>query len=240
MKPSSRVSPFIRFTPRIKLGDKIIEGRKLAKHYDDLTLFENFNLEIGPKEKVAIIGTNGAGKTTLLKMLIKKILSDGGKVTHGETVNISYFPQDSLEIIQGGQPAIDWLAQFAQQPEEMVEKNLRSFMGKMLFSRDEVFKAVDVLSGGERARMILAKMMLEGGNILALDEPTNHLDLEAIEALNYALSLFENTIIFVSHDREFVNSLATRIIEIHDGQIRDYPGTLKEYDRVKERELAKA
>lgn len=128
--------------------------------------------------------------------------------------------------------AIDWLARFS--PEEgMSETELRSFMGKMLFSGDAVYKFVKVLSGGEKARLIIAKMMLESGNVLVLDEPTNHLDLESIEALNYALTLYKNTILFVSHDREFISSLATRIIEIENGKITDFPGTLAEYEDMK-------
>lgn len=134
--------------------------------------------------------------------------------------------------------AIDWLARFA--PERgLTEMELRSYLGKMLFSGDEVYKPVQVLSGGEKARLILAKMMLEAGNVLALDEPTNHLDLESIEALNYALTLYPNTVIFVSHDREFVGSLATRIIEISDGVVTDYPGTLAEYEEFKRRRARK-
>ena len=132
-------------------------------------------------------------------------------MVHGETVQLSYFPQDASDILNMEDRAIDWLARFA--PEEgLNEMELRSFMGKMLFSGDEVNKFVKVLSGGEKARLILAKMMLEAGNVLALDEPTNHLDLESIEALNYSLTLFKNTVIFVSHDREFISSLATLII----------------------------
>ena len=134
--------------------------------------------------------------------------------------------------------AIDWLAHFA--PERgLTEMELRSYLGKMLFSGDEVYKPVQVLSGGEKARLILAKMMLEAGNVLALDEPTNHLDLESIEALNYALTLYPNTVLFVSHDREFVGSLATRIIEISDGVVTDYPGTLAEYEEFKRRRARK-
>ncbi|NRA43175.1 MAG: ATP-binding cassette domain-containing protein, partial [Pseudomonadales bacterium] len=129
-------------------------------------------------------------------------------------------------------PAIDWLAQYAPN-DGITEKDLRSHMGKMLFRKEDVEKNVSVLSGGERARLIIAKMLLEGGNVLVLDEPTNHLDLEAIESLNYALTLVEQPIIFVSHDREFVNSLATRIIEISDGQITNYPGNFDEFEAWK-------
>ncbi|UKI30449.1 MAG: ATP-binding cassette domain-containing protein [Lentisphaeria bacterium] len=237
IKPSSRVSPFIRFRSEVRLGERVIEGTDLAKVYDR-PLFEHLNLSIGNEEKVAIIGTNGAGKTTLLKTLLKRIEPCSGDVVHGETVKLSYFPQDAAEVLNMEERAIDWLARFA--PERgLTEMELRSYLGKMLFSGDEVYKPVQVLSGGEKARLILAKMMLEAGNVLALDEPTNHLDLESIEALNYALTLYPNTVIFVSHDREFVGSLATRIIEISDGVVTDYPGTLAEYEEFKRRRARK-
>ena len=199
-----------------------------------MKLFENFSPVIGNAEKIAIIGTNGVGKTTLLKILLKLIEPCAGNVIHGDTVELSYFPQDASDILCMEDRAIDWLARFAPR-EGLTEQELRSFMGKMLFSGDEVNKPVKVLSGGEKARLVIAKMMLEAGNVLALDEPTNHLDLESIEALNYALSLYRNTIIFVSHDREFISSLATRIIEIADGKITDFPGTLAEFEDFKKR-----
>ncbi|WP_288560496.1 ATP-binding cassette domain-containing protein [uncultured Victivallis sp.] len=234
IKPSSRVSPYIRFNPRTRLGSKVLEASGISKEYDR-TLFKDVDITIGNEEKVAIIGTNGVGKTTLLKLLLKLIEPNDGDVVHGETVQLSYFPQDASDILNMEDRAIDWLARFA--PEEgLNEMELRSFMGKMLFSGDEVNKFVKVLSGGEKARLILAKMMLEAGNVLALDEPTNHLDLESIEALNYSLTLFKNTVIFVSHDREFISSLATRIIEIdNDGKVIDFPGTLAEYEDFKKR-----
>lgn len=219
VKPSSRVSPYIRFVPKERLGDKVIETVEVAKTYEH-QLYNDVNLYIGNADKIAIIGTNGVGKTTLLKILIKNIEPCSGSVIHGETAKISYFPQDSADILNMEKRAIDWLATFSP-PEGLTDGELRSFMGKMLFSGDDVNKPVKVLSGGEKARLILAKMMLEAGNILALDEPTNHLDLESIEALNYALTLFQNTVIFVSHDREFISSLATRIIEITPEAIID-------------------
>jgi ATPase subunit of ABC transporter with duplicated ATPase domains len=230
MKPSSRVSPFIRFNPKSRLGEKVIIAENISKSYDK-DLFKNFSCEIGPKERVAIIGKNGVGKTTLLKILAKQLDADSGKVIIGETVEISVFPQESAEILDMDKSAMDWLGSFAI--EEMDETALRSFMGKMLFSKDDVFKDVKVLSGGEKARLIISKMMMEAGNVLFLDEPTNHLDLESIEALNYALSLFENTMIFVSHDHRFLSTLATRIIEITDEEIIDYPGTIDEYEEWK-------
>jgi len=231
--PSSRVSPYIRFASPLRLGEKVIELAGVGKSYAE-SLFQNVNLSIGNQEKIAIIGTNGAGKSTLLKLMLKLIEPCNGDVVLGDTVKVSYFPQDPSEILIREERAIDWLGHFA--PElGITEMELRSFMGKMLFSGDEVKKVVQVLSGGEKARLILAKMMLEAGNVLALDEPTNHLDLESIEALNYSLSLYPNTVIFVSHDREFISSLATRIIEISDGKVTDFPGTLAEFEDFKKR-----
>ncbi len=234
IKPSSRVSPFIRFNPRERLGEKVILTDRVAKTYD-VTLFKDLTLTIGNTDKIGIIGTNGIGKTTLLKILIKELEPTEGTVIHGETLSLSYFPQDPSELLNREERAIDWLSHFSP-TDGITEMELRSFMGKMLFSGDEVFKPVQVLSGGEKARLILAKMMLEAGNVLVLDEPTNHLDLESIEALNYSLTLYPNTVLFVSHDREFLNSLANRIWEIADGKVIDFPGTLAEYEDFKKRQ----
>ena len=227
LKPSSRVSPYIRFTPRERLGKKVIIAENISKTYDK-ELFKDFSCEIGPTEKVAIIGTNGVGKTTLLKILSGSLEPDSGSVIHGETVHLDLFPQEPTEILDMNMKAMDWLGTFADA--DMDETQLRSFMGKMLFSRDDVFKDISVLSGGEKSRLILAKMLMTGGNVLVLDEPTNHLDLESIEALNYALSLVKDTVIFVSHDHRFVSTLATRIIEVSEGQIIDYPGTIEDFE----------
>jgi ATPase subunit of ABC transporter with duplicated ATPase domains len=219
VKPSSRVSPYIRFTPKRRLGDKVIQVDQISKRYD-LPLFRNFSCEIGPKEKIAIIGKNGVGKTTLLKILCGQLPPDSGSVVLGDTIQFSIFPQDPGEVLDPSCQALAWLRRFADD-KDASETELRSFMGRMLFSKDDVFKPVEVLSGGEKARLILAKMMLEGGNVTILDEPTNHLDLESIEALNFSLAQLENTVIFVSHDHRLIKSLATRIFEIKDGKVLD-------------------
>ena len=219
MKPSSRVSPYIRFTNKRRLGEKVIAVEGLSKTYNTC-LFKDFSCTIGPKERIAIIGKNGTGKTTLLKILCGLLQPDAGSVVRGETIQFSYFPQDPGEVLDPDKQALDWLTAFAAE-ENRTETELRSFMGRMLFSKDDVFKQVRVLSGGEKARLILAKMMLEGGNVMVLDEPTNHLDLESIEALNFALAQTEGTLIFVSHDHRLIASLATRIFELVDGKIVD-------------------
>lgn len=228
LAPSSRQAPYIRFTPAQRLGDKVIDAEAIAKGYEN-DLFRNFSATIENDEKVAILGTNGVGKTTLLKLLLGELQPDSGEVRHGETVDFSFLPQDAGAMLQGSEPAIEWLRRTAG-PRDLTEGELRSFMGKMLFSGDDVHKRINVLSGGEKARLILARMMMHGGNVLALDEPTNHLDLESIESLNYALTLVENTVLFVSHDYEFVRSLATRIFYIDDQRILDFRGGLEDFE----------
>ncbi len=231
IKPSSRVSPYIRFEPAERIGEKVIEAEKIAKTFE-YKLFEDQHISIGRDEKVAVIGTNGVGKSTLVNILIGDMEPDAGSVVVGETVCTSMFPQHPGDILQSENRVMDWLARFAPN-EGITETELRSALGRMLFRGDDALKPVNVLSGGEKARLILARMLLESGNFLVLDEPTNHLDLEAIEALNYALTLVKIPLLFVSHDREFVNSLATRIIEIDNGQVTDYPGTLEEFEAWK-------
>lgn len=239
MKPSSRVSPYLRFEARDRLGDKVFDVEDITKSYDE-TLFKDLSFTIGNDEKVAVLGPNGAGKTTFIKCLMKLIEPDSGTVTHGDTVQLSYFPQDAMEQLTKGHTALEWLTPFAPEDEDLQETEIRKVMGRMLFKGDDAHKPVEVLSGGEKARLIICRMLLEGGNVLVFDEPTNHLDLESIESLNYALTLIDETVVFVSHDREFVNSLATRIIEIHDGEVTDYPGSLEDFYKWKAQKAREA
>lgn len=227
IKPSSRVSPYIRFKSEKPLGKDVIELRNVSKKYD-FPIVENLDLIIGKGEKVGIIGTNGVGKTTLLKLMMKKVEPDSGEVRWGDSVYASYFPQDHREGIGEDAPTlIDWLMRYAKPGTDVQE--IRSILGRMLFSGDMAKKPTSVLSGGEKSRLIIGRMILEGNNVLALDEPTNHLDLESIEALNYALEIFEGTVILVSHDREFISSLCNRIIEVTPGKIIDFKGTFDEF-----------
>lgn len=222
VKASSRVSPYIRFTAKRRLGDKVIQLHHVTKSYD-VPLFKDFSCKIKPGERIAIIGKNGVGKTTLLKIMCGMMAPDSGTVVRGDTVQVSYFPQDPGEVLNPDMQALAWLRQYSDD-KDISETELRSFMGRMLFSKDDVFKPSRVLSGGEKARLLIARMMLEGGNVMALDEPTNHLDLESIEALNFALAETGSTIIVVSHDHRLIASIATRIFEIKDGHILDRSG----------------
>lgn len=228
IKPSSRVSPYIRFKMSKPLGKDVIFANNISKSYGNVKIFENVTLSIGKGEKVAIVGTNGVGKTTLIKCLMKQLEPDSGTVEWGMSVYASYFPQDHKEGIgEDKSTLIEWLYQFA--PPGTDTTVIRGLLGRMLFSGDMALKSTSVLSGGEKSRLIIAKMIMMEDNVLALDEPTNHLDLESIESLNYALTLFPGTVIFVSHDREFVSSLATRIIEVTPERVIDFHGTYDEY-----------
>ena len=228
IRPSSRVSPYIRFVPKKQLGKDVIIAKDISKSYDGNVVFKDFSTYITRGEKVAIVGTNGVGKTTLLKTLLQQIKPDSGTVQLGETVDYSIFPQEHQEGIGKDQESlIEWLYQFAEQGTDTSE--IRGILGRMLFSGDMAKKPTSVLSGGEKSRLIISRMLIDQKNVLALDEPTNHLDLETIEALNYSLTIFGGTVLFVSHDREFVSSLATRILEVTPDKIIDFKGTYEEY-----------
>ncbi len=226
IKPSSRQNPFIRFEQEKKLHRLAIEIEGLSKSYTT-TLFEKLNLMIEVGERVAIIGPNGIGKTTLLRCLQGDVEPSSGTIKWSENASIGYYAQDHAADFEEDKVLLDWMGQWSQEGDD--EQVIRGTLGRLLFSQKDIHKSVKVISGGEQGRMLFGKLMLAKNNVLLMDEPTNHLDMESIESLNLALDNYKGTLIFVSHDREFVSSLATRILEITDRGITDFKGGYEEY-----------
>jgi ATPase subunit of ABC transporter with duplicated ATPase domains len=231
IKPSSRQNPFIRFEFEKKLHNIVVECDALSKTYER-NIFKNFKLMIRPGEKVAIIGENGAGKTTLLKSILSEkfggIAVDSGMVKWSENADVGYMPQDTSECFPEDMTLLEWMGQWGKPGDD--DQIIRGTLGRLLFSGNDIGKSVRVISGGEKGRMIWGKLMLQKHNILAMDEPTNHMDMESIESLQTSLEKYDGTVIFVSHDREFITGLATRILEIRtDGTVADFEGSYEEY-----------
>lgn len=229
IRPSSRKSPYIRIDQDKPLYRQALHVQNLKKSYGDHTLFSKVRFTIGAGEKVAIIGATGIGKTTLMRCIVGDLNSDDPEATvkFAENANIGYFPQDHSSFFEQDQSLVDFLRSSCKPGDD--EQTIRAALGRMLFSGDNVNKSVKALSGGERVRLLFAKFSMEKPNVLLLDEPTNHLDMESIEALNTSLEAYEGTILFISHDREFISSIANRIIEITAKDVRDYHGTYEEY-----------
>ena len=227
VKASSRQNPFIRFEQEKKLFRNALELEAVTNGYDQGPLFKNVNLLLEVGEKVAVIGANGIGKSTFLKTLVGAQPATSGTVKWSENSNIGYYAQDHADEFETSLNVFDWMSQWKSEGDD--EQAVRSILGRLLFSQDDIKKKVSVLSGGEQGRMLFGKLMMQQPNILIMDEPTNHLDMESIESLNLALEMYEGTLIFVSHDREFVGSLASRIIEIREDKIIDFKGTYDEY-----------
>jgi ATPase subunit of ABC transporter with duplicated ATPase domains len=228
VKPSSRVNPFIRFDQSKKLHRLALEVADLSKGFEAYKpLFENLNLMIAVGERVAVIGANGIGKTTLLRTLVGDLNADTGEVKWSENSEIGYFAQDNAAEFAEDLSLYNWMSQWRKPSDD--DQAIRAVLGRLLFSQDEINKSVKVLSGGEKGRMLFGKLMLQKANIMVMDEPTNHLDMESIESLNTALENYPGTLIFVSHDREFVSSLATRIIDMTAHGIVDFAGNYEEY-----------
>ncbi|MGH1428142.1 MAG: ABC-F family ATPase [Arenicella sp.] len=226
IKPSSRVNPFIRFNQNQKLFRLALEVEGVSKAFDE-PLFSGFTANIEVGERVAIIGQNGVGKTTLVKILTEETNADSGSLKWSENSHVGYYAQDHEHEFEKDLSLFDWMMQWKDDKQD--EQNVRAVLGQMLFSKDAIKKSVKVLSGGEKGRMLFGKIMLQKPNILIMDEPTNHLDMESIESLNLALENYEGTLLFVSHDRQFVSSLATRIFEISEHKINDFQGNYTEF-----------
>ncbi|WP_417533997.1 ABC-F family ATPase [Marinobacterium stanieri] len=228
IKPSSRQNPFIRFEQAKKLHRIALEVEGLAKSFDE-ELFSGLNLQVNVGERIAIIGPNGIGKSTLLKCLVGDLEPNAGEVKWSENSEIGYYAQDHAHEFEEDKNLYDWMSQWGKEGDD--EQVIRGTLGRMLFSQKEIDKSVKVISGGEQGRMLFGKMILQKPNIMLLDEPTNHLDMESIESLNMALENYPGTLLFVSHDREFVSSLATRIIELTPTGIVDFHGNYEDYLR---------
>lgn len=227
VKPSSRVNPFIRFDQTKKLHRLALEVEELSKGFGEKRLFKDLNLMVAVGERVAVIGPNGIGKSTLLRTLVGDLRPDDGIVKWSENSEVGYYAQDHAEDFAENISLIEWMGQWRKESDD--DQAIRATLGRLLFSQDEINKPVKVLSGGEQGRMLFGKLILQKNNIMVLDEPTNHLDMESIESLNTALENYPGTLIFVSHDREFVSSLATRIIELTPAGIVDFNGNYEDY-----------
>ncbi|WP_346886030.1 ABC-F family ATP-binding cassette domain-containing protein [Clostridium sp. UBA4395] len=230
IKPSSRRYPFVGFKADREAGNDLLVVENLCKTIDGVKVLDNVSFMIYKNDKAAFLG-DGIAKTTLFKILMGEMEPDSGSYKWGITTSQSYFPSDNSEFFEGCDlNLVDWLRQFS---EEKAESFIRGFLGRMLFSGEEALKQAYVLSGGEKVRCMLSKMMLSGANVLILDEPTNHLDLESITAVNNGLINFAGTILFTSHDHQFINTVANRIIEIIPGGVIDKNMTYDEYLELK-------
>jgi ATPase subunit of ABC transporter with duplicated ATPase domains len=226
IKPSSRKMPYIAFNSLREAGNNLLDIKNLTKKSDGETLLNNISFKVERGDKIALVGPNDLVKTTLFDILSENEKPDSGNFIFGTTTTVAYFPKENSEYFDVDLNLIDWLRQYS---EEKDEKYIRGFLGRMLFTGEESLKKASVLSGGERVRCMLAKMMLMGPNVLLLDGPTYHLDLEAISALNNSLIDFPGTIIFSSHDHQFIQTIANRIIEIIPSGIIDKKMTFDEY-----------
>ena len=230
IRPSSRQHPYIRFEQRKKLYHSALSVRALAFRYPgantDVLQKVSFNVRAG--ERIAVIGANGVGKTTLMRCLVGELKPSAGEITWAENAEPGHMPQDPQADFAEKVDLLAWMSQWTGKADD--DLIVRATLGRLLFSGDEVRKSVQVLSGGEQGRMLYGKLMLTKPNVMVMDEPTNHMDMETIESLQTALELYPGTLIFVSHDREFIGGLATRIIELKpDGTVEDFTGTLEEY-----------
>ena len=235
-KPSSRQYPWIRFDydEKDKLHRQAVELENLTFGYEpERTIIKNFSFAADAGDKIAIIGENGVGKTTLLKLLVGELAPQHGTIKWAEKAKVGYYAQDHARDFAEDENLTDWISGYVREggyDGDDAQTLIRGTLGRLLFQGDDVKKSVKVISGGEQGRMLFGRLMLQRKNVLLMDEPTNHMDMESIESLNAGLDTFEGTLFFVSHDREFVSSLATRIIEIKmDGTIIDYRGTYDEY-----------
>ena len=227
IQPSTRRYPAIIFTQNREAGDQILEIKGLNKKSEDKTLINNLDLFVNKGDKIAFLSKDSMATTALFEILTGAVKADSGEFKFGQTITHSYLPNDNAEYFESSDNLIDWLRQYSDGEKD--EVYIRGFLGKMLFSGEEVFKKCSVLSGGEKVRCMLSRMMLKQGNLLIIDEPTNHLDLESIQAFNNALKDFPGTVLFTSHDHEFTHTVANRIVELGPKGFLDKLSTYDDY-----------
>ena len=223
---SSRKSPYVGFKPNRECGDQILEIKNLTKEVDGRVVLKNFNLSVEKKDKIAFVGGDNLAKTRLFQIILGEVKADAGEFRWGVTITSSYFPKENGEYFKVDLNLVDWLRQYSVEKDEQY---IRGFLGRMLFSGDEALKKVNLLSGGEKVRCMLSRMMLSGANALIFDEPVSHLDLEGINALNQGLINFSEVVLFNTHDHQFIETVANRIIEFTSGGVIDKRMTFEEY-----------
>jgi ATPase subunit of ABC transporter with duplicated ATPase domains len=232
MPSSSRRYPFVKFTPDREVGNEILTVEGISKSFDGVDVLKNISFRVNRDDKIAFVGENELAQSTLFKILVGEMEPDTGTIKWGQTITKSYFPKDNSEFFDGvNLNLVDWMRQYS---EDQSESFLRGFLGRMLFSGDDALKPANVLSGGERVRCMLSRMMLSGSNVLVLDQPTNHLDLESITALNNGLMDYKEIVLFSSHDHQFIQTVANRVIELNEQGMVDMAMTYDEYLERKE------
>ena len=227
IKPSNRKYPYVDFKPDREPGREILQVKNISKTIDGVKLLDNISFDVKEGNKIAFLADNELAKTVLFQIIAGEIEPDEGELIWGTTITKSYFPKDNNYLFESKESITDWLRKYSKDPDETY---VRSFLGRMLFSGEEALKQVNVLSGGEKVRCVLSKMMLSGANFLIFDEPTNHLDMESITSLNEGMKKFVGNILFTSHDHELTQTVANRIIDIKEnGTVIDREITYNEY-----------
>ena len=216
IKPSNRKYPYIDFKPDREPGKEILEVKNISKTINGEKVLDNVSFAVKKDDKIAILSDNEIAKTTLFQILAGELEPDEGTVTFGTTITKDYFPKDNNYLFDNDLILVDWLRQYSKDPDETY---VRSFLGRMLFSGEEALKKVNVLSGGEKVRCVLSKLMLSGANFLIFDEPTNHLDMESITALNEGMTKFKGNLIFTSHDHQLTQTFANKIIDLSNNKV---------------------
>ncbi len=226
IKPSNRKYPYIDFKPDREPGKEILQVKNISKTINGEKILDNISFTVKPNDKIAFLADNENAKTVLFQILAGEMEPDAGEISYGTTITTSYFPKDNNYLFESDLSITDWLRQYSKDPDETY---VRSFLGRMLFSGEEALKKVNVLSGGEKVRCVLSKMMLSGANLLIMDEPTNHLDMESITALNEGMTKYKGILLFTSHDHQLTQTVANRIIDIKKDKLVDREVTYDEY-----------